>query len=79
MSNTPAVNRKVLERYMAIEVLLANYGYFNRSTLEDLFGLSTPQVSNDIKGFMEAYPQQMSYDKSARLYRVLPSFQRNLS
>jgi hypothetical protein len=59
-----------------IDVLLAEYGQINRSALEAFFDLSTPQASIDFRTYMEICPGNMEYDKSAKAYLRLPSFQR---
>lgn len=56
-------------RLRFIEKMLAHYGTLNRETLTDYFGLSLPQVSLDIRAYTELAPDNLVYDKSAKLYR----------
>lgn len=63
-------------RMRFIDVLLEQYGTLNRRALENYFDLSTPQVSIDIRFYMETAPGNMEYDKSSRTYRRSPTFQR---
>lgn len=75
-TDTIPFNRKRLERMATIEILLLHYGTINRKVLEELFGLSTPQISQDIQQFMLHAPDQMAYDKSLKTYKRLPTFRR---
>ena len=43
-------------------------GQLNRSDLMDLFGISVPQASLDLARYMELAPENMRYDRSARVY-----------
>lgn len=43
-------------------------GQLNRSDLMDVFGISVPQASLDIARYMELAPENMRYDRSARVY-----------
>jgi hypothetical protein len=53
-------------------------GRLNRSDLMDLFGISVPQASLDIARYSQLAPENMSYDRSARVYlageRFVPAF-----
>lgn len=53
-------------------------GQLNRSDLMDLFGISVPQASLDIARYMELAPDNIRYDRSARVYlageRFRPAF-----
>jgi hypothetical protein len=55
-------------------------GQINRSDLMDLFGISVPQASLDIARYLELAPENMRYDRSARVYlaeeRFKPVFNR---
>lgn len=54
-------------------------GHINRSDLMDVFGISVPQASLDIARYMELAPENMRYDRSARVYlageRFKPAFE----
>lgn len=43
-------------------------GQLNRSDLMDVFGISVPQASLDIARYMELAPENIRYDRSARVY-----------
>lgn len=49
-------------------------GRLNRSDLTDFFGVSTPQASLDIARYAELAPDNLLYDRSARVYLVTPGF-----
>lgn len=49
-------------------------GHLNRSDLTDFFGVSTPQASLDIARYAELAPDNLLYDRSARVYLVTPGF-----
>lgn len=53
-------------------------GRLNRSDLMDVFGISMPQASLDISRYAELAPQNVQYDRSARVYlageRFAPAF-----
>lgn len=49
-------------------------GRLNRSDLIDFFGVSTPQASLDIARYSEVAPNNLVYDRSARVYLAGPEF-----
>lgn len=49
-------------------------GQLNRSDLMDLFGISVPQASLDVARYMELAPENMCYDRSARVYLAAERF-----
>lgn len=49
-------------------------GRINRSDLIDFFGISTPQASLDIARYVELAPENLIYDRSARVYLAQPKF-----
>lgn len=49
-------------------------GRLNRSDLTDFFGVSTPQASLDIARYSEVAPNNLVYDRSARVYLAGPEF-----
>ena len=63
------------ERRLAfIDFRLRWEGRINRSDLTDFFGISVPQASLDISRYMEFAPQNLQYDRSARVYLATPEF-----
>ncbi len=53
-------------------------GRINRSDLTDYFSISVPQASLDIARYIELAPQNLSYDRSSRVYLATEAF-RSLS
>ncbi len=49
-------------------------GRINRSDLTDYFGISVPQASLDIARYIELAPQNLSYDRSSRVYLATEAF-----
>ena len=70
--NTYAVE----QRLRMIDFLLANYGQINRCAIEDYFGISKPQASNDFRAYMEQAPGNMVYCNARKAYITGPSFVR---
>lgn len=58
-----------------IEFRLRWEGQLNRKDLVDFFGISTPQASLDIARYTELAPNNLVYDRSARVYLVGSKFQ----
>lgn len=69
------MNYAVVQRMRLIDFLLQQYGYINRSALENYYGISTPQASSDIKAYMKMAPNNARYDASAKRYEVKPTFE----
>ncbi len=63
------------QRLAFIETRLYWEGQINRKDLEDFFGLSTPQASNDLKRYLGEAPQNMYYDRNHKTYRITEHFQ----
>ena len=63
-------------RLRFIDCMLQHYGSLNRSVLEDYWGLSTPQVSIDIREYTKAAPLNLVYDKSRKTYVRTSEFKR---
>jgi hypothetical protein len=63
-------------RLRFIDFLLAHYGTINREQLVDYFGISVPQASMDISDYIAVAPENMVYDKSAKVYRRTDGFRR---
>lgn len=49
-------------------------GRINRSDITAFFGISVPQASLDIAKYLELAPENLSYDRSARIYLAGPKF-----
>lgn len=49
-------------------------GRINRSDITAFFGISVPQASLDIAKYIELAPENLSYDRSARIYLAGPKF-----
>ena len=63
-------------RLRAIEVLLANYGFVNRSTLCELFGLRTAAISRDIRLYKKINSNGCFYNSASRRIERLSDFDR---
>lgn len=50
-------------------------GKLNRSDLTDFFGISVPQASLDIARYTEQAPENLTYDRSSRVYVAGAGFQ----
>jgi hypothetical protein len=59
-----------------IDFLVHQYGYVNRSSLTDYYGISTPQASADIKGYMAMAPGNIYYDGNNKAYQRATTFVR---
>ena len=49
-------------------------GRINRSDISTFFGISIPQASLDLAKYLELAPENLSYDRSARIYLAGPKF-----
>lgn len=47
---------------------IAEKGYINRQDIMDKFEISIPQASLDLRKFMEAMPELLEYNKTAKRY-----------
>lgn len=56
-----AGNMAVLARWRFIDFLLDHYGTLNRSALVDYFGISLPQATHDIQGYLRHAPGNAEY------------------
>lgn len=61
-------------RQQFIDFRLQWDGTLRRGDLTAAFNISIPQASLDISQYMGAYPENMSYDKSLRIYTATPDF-----
>lgn len=66
----------VEQRLRFIDFLVAHYGFINREALVDYFGISTPQVSNDIGAYLKLAPGNIVYDRHSKCYRRADDFKR---
>jgi hypothetical protein len=57
-------------RLRFIEKVIAQYGVLNRDFVADYFGISIPQVSLDIRAYIELAPKNIRYDESERRYVI---------
>ncbi len=64
------------QRLRMIDFLLANYGSINRTAIEDYFGISKPQATNDFRTYMQQAPGNMIYCSRHKSYIKLPGFTR---
>ena len=58
----------VEQRLRFIDFLLCQYGTLNRSAGMDYFGISSPQASRDIQDYILMAPDNIVYDKNAKMY-----------
>lgn len=72
MSRTYAIE----QRLRLIDFLLANYGHVGRPQLQDYFGISAPQASNDLATYQALASGNMAYDSTVRAYVATADFQR---
>lgn len=66
----------VLLRLRFIDTIAATYGYINRKTVVDYFGVSEPQASLDMTTYRELAPDNLLYDLSLKRYNVSGDFKR---
>ena len=76
MAAIKPLNAGVVSRLRLIDFLLEQYGSFQRASIEDFFGISTPQASLDIKKYVELAPQNLVYSTSRRCYEKTDAFKR---
>ena len=76
MSETnPPLKWGIEQRLEFIEFRLFWEGGVNRSNIIDTFGVSVPQASKDLAQYQELAPSNLEYDKRAKRYISMPSFQ----
>lgn len=64
----------VEKRFEFIEFRLYWEGKINRSDIQNFFGISTAQASNDLKQYQEHAPGNVEYNKSEKFYFPSPIF-----
>lgn len=79
MKVTPKTKRpepswSALQRLRFIDFRLAWDGRINRGDLIEMFGVSIPQASLDLREYMERAPSNVDYDKSRKFYFATPAF-----
>lgn len=70
------MNAALQARLRFIDFCLDAYGYINRSHLMDYFGLSTPQVSQDIQEYQTVAVGNAQYSASRKRYEKTSTFVR---
>lgn len=76
MQNRFSLSYAVEQRLRFIDFLLHQYGFINRSAIEDYFGMSQPNASNDLQAYLTIAPENMVYDAKAKAYVRSETFQR---
>jgi hypothetical protein len=61
-------SKAVQRRFEFIEWKVFWDGGVRRESLEQAFGISTPQASVDLRHYQEFEPENLAYDKSAKMY-----------
>lgn len=72
------MNYAAQQRIRMIDFLLEHYGYVQRGTIMDFFGISSPCASRDLAVYLELAPQNMHYNGSTKRWERAKSFQRLL-
>ena len=62
------------QRLRFIDFLVSVYGYINRNTIVEYFGISVPQVSNDFKTYIKMAPNNIIYNNSLKRYDKTDKF-----
>jgi hypothetical protein len=63
------------QRLRFIDFLLGQYGYINRSALEDYFGITIQQASSDIKQYL-GHAIGVKYNRNTKRYETSGKFER---
>ena len=72
----PRMRYAIEQRLRFIDFLLEHYGTVNRKHLEDYFGISTPQATNDFREYSKIAPDNIRYSTSEKVYKRNPEFVR---
>jgi len=64
----------VMQRLRFIEFRLSWDGRINRGDIIEVFGVSVPQASLDLREYMDRAPGNVEYDKSRKSYFAVPAF-----
>lgn len=70
----PEPSWSVLQRLRFIDFRLSWDGRINRSDLVEVFRVSVPQASLDLREYMDRAPGNVEYDKSRKFYFATPAF-----
>lgn len=70
------LNYAVEQRIRLIETVLDHYGSVRRALLEDYFGISKPQASNDLGLYNQLAPGNMEYSLKEKCYKRTDQFKR---
>lgn len=60
-------------RLVWIDATVEFTGQINRSDISTSFGISIQQASNDLRVFQSRFPDRLTYDHRAKLYRRAPN------
>jgi len=58
------------QRHEFIDKFIKEKGYINRSDICDMFDLSTPQASIDLRKWLENNPNKLKYNLQTRRYEL---------
>ena len=70
------MNYAVKQRLRMIDFLLAIYGFVNRSTIMDYFGIGEATATRDFKEYQNLAHGNMTYNGSERAYYKTQRFER---
>jgi hypothetical protein len=73
-SSDSKIKWQIERRREFIEHRLFWHGQIGLADLIDTFGIARTQASQDINSYINAFPEHLAYDKSARTYVVGPNF-----
>jgi predicted DNA-binding transcriptional regulator YafY len=73
-SSDSKIKWQIERRREFIEHRLFWHGQIGLADLIDTFGIARTQASQDINSYINAFPEHLAYDKSARTYVVGPKF-----
>lgn len=73
-SNDSKIKWQIARRREFIEHRIFWRGQLGLADLIDTFGIARTQASQDINSYINAFPEHLAYDKSARSYVVGPKF-----
>jgi len=70
------MNYAVQQRVRMIDFLLAEYGYVNRSSIMNFFGIGPATATRDFKEYKRLRPSNMIYDENKKAYYKTQEFKR---
>ncbi len=71
-----ALSYALTQRLRFIDFVVDHYGYINRSTISDYFGMSTVQASLDIHEYKALAPANLEYTVNGKTYEKSKAFKR---